>query len=112
MLTRTAFIALSRIAKGQSAFRTMIPSTRGYNRIQENRREAISELYRLRYVKRGACGPEITSTGRAALEFHNCVISNPWPKDRPTVGALAERYGVHPEAMKSRVHALRYGRST
>lgn len=107
MLTRVAFVALSRIADGQSAFRTMLPSHRDPMFIQR-RRDALSELYRLRYVIRGPRGPQITATGKAALKFHRYLADNKRPLDGPSVAAEAERLGISRRALETRIYRFRH----
>lgn len=106
LLTRTALAALKRIASGRPAFSSVIPSGRGAVRLRlvENRRAAITALYRLRYVTRGKWGPAVTQTGKDAIATHDRLAAarraaRPYarvlePVTGATVDGIAERLGI------------------
>lgn len=73
MLSRVAFVALARIAKGEPAFSSMLRRYSG-RVYAARRRAALEDLYTRRFIKRGPYGPMITKTGRDALEAHIRVL--------------------------------------
>lgn len=110
LLTRTALSALRRLQKGEPAFRTPIPRGQGVIglRIAANRREALEDLTRLRYVAKTPKGPVITATGLAALnrldKYFNerAKLQRLGRPTRPSVAAETA-FGMDASGMASRL---------
>lgn len=103
MLTRTAFVALERIARGLPAFPKMLE---GGGVILERtimcRRAALEDLRVARFIRREKFGPKITGAGLKYLA--RAMKGNVLPAD---VNATAERLGISPEAVRTRKQSIK-----
>lgn len=110
MLTEVAFLALWRLSKGLPMFATPLPQrgligTGRWQMKAQARRDAVNELKRLRYVSRGRCGPEISVTGRNALE-HLLALRRGEPAEL-SFAEIGERLGLSRGALNLRIVRLR-----
>jgi hypothetical protein len=113
VLTRTAYAILRRVAGGKPAFKSMLPPVKNrsskWKWIERNRREALDDLYRFRYMRRTKRGPEITPAGQKALiQIEQIRLGGKWNADvvGMTQENAAERYGMCESTLSSRTVRL------